>query len=249
MRAWTKWPAFRAAARGGRRPRPALRSHRLGAAEILYVGTCNRIEVVFATDGRRRGRGRAARGLPGPRRARTRRPAKPHACCAPGPERPPSSTCSCSPAAWIRHRPASRRSPRSCAAPGRRRASPHLRPGARSSDGRSARHGAPRAAPVRRACARPRSGISPRERVLRHLDGRQHPVALVGVSPMTRRCATCGCGRHGATPHRQPHAAGRRGARRRGGRRSACRSSASAGAPPALAAVVLRRRRRGTGAR
>ena len=27
------------------------------------------------------------------------------------------------------------------------------------------------------------------ERVLRHLDGRQTPVALVGVSPMTRRCA------------------------------------------------------------
>ena len=32
-------------------PRLALLQSRLRAAELLYVGTCNRIEVVFATDG------------------------------------------------------------------------------------------------------------------------------------------------------------------------------------------------------
>ena len=94
-----------------------LRSH-LKGAEVLYVGTCNRVEVVYATaDGAppRTAAHEVFRSLTG----RDLQPGRQPGRCAPGPERPRSSTCSCSPAGWIRPRPASRRSPPSCVTPGK----------------------------------------------------------------------------------------------------------------------------------
>ena len=94
----------------------------LGAAEILYPGTCNRVEVVFANEDS------TAAGD-----ARLRCFARSPAANPTGRGRTPAarldrrrrwSTCSCSPAGWIPPRPASRRSPRSCAAPGTRPAAP-----------------------------------------------------------------------------------------------------------------------------
>ena len=92
---------------------PGLRTG-LKAAEILYVGTCNRVEVVFATeDGGPAAdlRAEVFRRLTG----REPQPGEAARCCAPGPARRRSSTCSCSPAGWTPRRPASRRSPPSCA--------------------------------------------------------------------------------------------------------------------------------------
>jgi glutamyl-tRNA reductase len=166
----------------------ALRS-RLGAAEILYVGTCNRVEVVFATDdgaaagdarsevfrslaGREPGSGEAARLL----RAWTGEAAVEHllllAC---GLES--AQTGEQEIAAQLRGAWEDARSARTCGpvldrligeALGMARRVQRLSGGVRT----------------------PSLGDLAAERVVKHLAGRTLPVALVGVSPMTRRAAT-----------------------------------------------------------
>jgi glutamyl-tRNA reductase len=166
---------------------PELRA-RLNAAEILYVGTCNRVEVVYATHdgspagdsrqdvfriltGRDSQPGEAARTL----RAWTGEAAVEHllllACGLDSAQTGEQEIAAQLRDAWEESRTA-----RTCG--------PVLDRLIGEALGMARR--------VRRMSARVRTpslGDLAAERVLRHLDGAPGPVALVGVSPMTRRCA------------------------------------------------------------
>ncbi|HUL45990.1 MAG TPA: hypothetical protein VLV25_02705 [Steroidobacteraceae bacterium] len=166
---------------------PELRA-RLKAAEILYVGTCNRVEVVYATHdgspagdsrqdvfrvltGRDPQPGEAARSL----RAWTGEAAVEHlfllACGLDS-----AQTGEQEIAAQLRDAWEESRSARTCG--------PVLDRLIGEALGMARR--------VRRMTARVRTpslGDLAAERVLRHLDGAPGTTALLGVSPMTRRCA------------------------------------------------------------
>ena len=166
---------------------PELRA-RLKAAEILYLGTCNRVEVVYATHdgspagdsrqdvfrvltGRDPQPGEAARSL----RAWTGEAAVEHlfllACGLDS-----AQTGEQEIAAQLRDAWEESRSARTCG--------PVLDRLIGEALGMARR--------VRRMTARVRTpslGDLAAERVLRHLDGAPGTTALLGVSPMTRRCA------------------------------------------------------------
>jgi glutamyl-tRNA reductase len=166
---------------------PQLRE-RLRAAEILYVGTCNRVEVVFATadgtpagdsrqeifealTGRGSQPGEAARSL----RAWTGEAAVEHlfllACGLDSAQTGEQEIAAQLRDAWEESRAA-----RTCG--------PLLDRLMGEALGMARR--------VRRMSARVRSpslGDLAAERVLAHLDGKPGMTALLGVSPMTRRCA------------------------------------------------------------
>lgn len=166
---------------------PELRA-RLNAAEILYVGTCNRVEVVYATDdgrpagdsrqdvfriltGRDSQPGEAARTL----RAWTGEAAVEHlfllACGLDSAQTGEQEIAAQLRDAWEESRTA-----RTCG--------PVLDRLVGEALGMARR--------VRRMTARVRSpslGDLAAERVLKHLDGAPGTAALVGVSPMTRRAA------------------------------------------------------------
>jgi glutamyl-tRNA reductase len=159
---------------------PELRA-RLNAAEILYVGTCNRVDGSPAGDSRQdvfrilTGRdsqpGEAARTL----RAWTGEAAVEHllllACGLDSAQTGEQEIAAQLRDAWEESRTA-----RTCG--------PVLDRLIGEALGMARR--------VRRMSARVRTpslGDLAAERVLRHLDGAPGPVALVGVSPMTRRCA------------------------------------------------------------
>jgi len=167
---------------------PQLRE-RLSAGELLYVGTCNRVEVVYATadgspagdsrqevfralTGRDSQPGEAARTL----RAWTGEAAVEHlfllACGLDSAQTGEQEIAAQLRDAWDESRAA-----RTCG--------PLLDRLVGEALGMARR--------VQRMTARSRApslGDLAAERVLRHLDGRAAPVALLGVSPMTRRCAT-----------------------------------------------------------
>ncbi len=167
---------------------PELRA-RLNAAEILYVGTCNRVEVVYATHdgspagdsrqdvfrvltGRDSQAGEAARTL----RAWTGEAAVEHlfllACGLDSAQTGEQEIAAQLRDAWEESRTA-----RTCG--------PVLDRLIGEALGMARR--------VRRMTARVRTpslGDLAAERVLRHLDGAPGTTALLGVSPMTRRCAT-----------------------------------------------------------
>ncbi len=166
---------------------PELRA-RLNAAEILYVGTCNRVEVVYATHdgsaagdsrpdvfrvlaGRDSQPGEAARAL----RAWTGEAAVEHlfllACGLDSAQTGEQEIAAQLRDAWEESRTA-----RTCG--------PVLDRLIGEALGMARR--------VRRMTARVRTpslGDLAAERVLRHLDGAPGTTALLGVSPMTRRCA------------------------------------------------------------
>jgi glutamyl-tRNA reductase len=166
---------------------PELRA-RLNAAELLYVGTCNRVEVVYATHdgspagdsrqdvfavltGRDSQPGEAARSL----RAWTGEAAVEHlfllACGLDS-----AQTGEQEIAAQLRDAWEESRSARTCG--------PVLDRLIGEALGMARR--------VRRMTARVRTpslGDLAAERVLKHLDGAPGIAALLGVSPMTRRCA------------------------------------------------------------
>jgi glutamyl-tRNA reductase len=167
---------------------PELRS-RLKAAEILYVGTCNRVEVIYAThDGSPAGDarpdvfavlsrrdsqpGEAARTL----RAWTGEAAVEHlfllACGLDSAQTGEQEIAAQLRDAWEESRAA-----RTCG--------PVLDRLIGEALGMARR--------VQRMTARVRTpslGDLAAERVLKHLDGAAGATALLGVSPMTRRCAT-----------------------------------------------------------
>ena len=167
---------------------PQLRE-RLNAAEILYVGTCNRVEIVYSTldgsaagdsrpevfaalTGRESQPGEAVRTL----RAWTGEAAVEHlfllACGLDS-----AQTGEREIAAQLRDAWEESRAARTCG--------PLLDRLLGEALGMARR--------VRRMTARSRTpslGDLAAERVLKHLDGRGGTVALLGVSPMTRRCAT-----------------------------------------------------------
>src|SRR5580693_5948379 len=166
---------------------PQLRT-RLGAAEILYVGTCNRVEVVYATPdgnpagdareavfslltGRDAAPGEAARSL----RAWTGEAAVEHllllACGLDSAQTGEQEIAAQLRDAWEESRAA-----RTCG--------PLLDRLIGEALGMARR--------VRRMTARVRTpslGDLAAERVLAHLQGAPGVTALLGVSPMTRRCA------------------------------------------------------------
>jgi glutamyl-tRNA reductase len=166
---------------------PQLRA-RLGAAEILYVGTCNRVEVVYATvdgspagdarqevfhalTGRESQPGEAARAL----RAWTGEAAVEHlfllACGLDSAQTGEQEIAAQLRDAWEESRTA-----RTCG--------PLLDRLMGEALGMARR--------VRRMSARVRApslGDLAAERVLRFLDGKSGTTVLLGVSPMTRRCA------------------------------------------------------------
>lgn len=166
---------------------PELRA-RLNAAEILYVGTCNRVEVVYATHdgspagdsrqdvfavltGRDSQPGEAARSL----RAWTGEAAVEHlfllACGLDSAQTGEQEIAAQLRDAWEESRAA-----RTCG--------PVLDRLIGEALGMARR--------VQRMTARVRTpslGDLAAERVLRHLDGAPGTAALLGVSPMTRRCA------------------------------------------------------------
>ena len=166
---------------------PQLRT-RLGAAEILYVGTCNRVEVVYATPdgnpagdareavfglltGRDAAPGEAARTL----RAWTGEAAVEHllllACGLDSAQTGEQEIAAQLRDAWEESRAA-----RTCG--------PVLDRLIGEALGMARR--------VRRMTARVRTpslGDLAAERVLAHLNGAPGMTALLGVSPMTRRCA------------------------------------------------------------
>jgi glutamyl-tRNA reductase len=167
---------------------PQLRE-RLGAAELLYVGTCNRVEVVYATadgsaagdsrqevfralTGRESQPGEAARAL----RAWTGEAAVEHlfllACGLDSAQTGEQEIAAQLRDAWEESRAA-----RTCG--------PLLDRLVGEALGMARR--------VRRMTSLTRApslGDLAAERVLGHLAGKGGTVALVGVSPMTRRCAT-----------------------------------------------------------
>lgn len=171
---------------------PELRA-RLNAAEILYVGTCNRVEVVYATHdgspagdsrqdvfrvltGRDSQPGEAARTL----RAWTGEAAVEHlfllACGLDSAQTGEQEIAAQLREAWEESRTA-----RTCG--------PVLDRLVGEALGMARR--------VRRMTARVRTpslADLAAERVLRHLDGAPGTAALLGVSPMTRRCAALLCG-------------------------------------------------------
>jgi len=209
----------------------------LQAAELLYVGTCNRIEVVFATeDGTAAGdarrevfraladrepdAGEAARLL----RAWTGEAAVEHlfllACGLDSAQAGEQEIASQLRGAWEEARSA-----RTCG--------PVL--------DRLMGEALAMARQVQRLSGgvrRPSLGDLASERVLKHLDGRTAPVALVGVSPMTRRCAALLS--RSQVPllvvNRTPQAATELAAAVQGEARSL---EEFRRAPPAVAAVVL----------
>lgn len=166
---------------------PQLRT-RLGAAEILYVGTCNRVEVVYATPdgnpagdareavfglltGRDAAPGEAARTL----RAWTGEAAVEHllllACGLDSAQTGEQEIAAQLRDAWEESRAA-----RTCG--------PVLDRLIGEALGMARR--------VRRMTARVRTpslGDLAAERVLAHLNGARRMTALLGISPMTRRCA------------------------------------------------------------
>ena len=166
---------------------PALRAH-LGAAEIVYVGTCNRVELLYAThdgspagdcrhqvfrilSGREPSPGEAARML----RAWTGEAAVEHlfllACGLDSAQTGEHEIAAQLRDAWEDSRAA-------------RTTGPVLDRLMGEALGMARR--------VRRLSAvvrAPSLGDLAAERVLQHLGGRAGRVALVGVSPMTRRCA------------------------------------------------------------
>ena len=169
-------------------PRLAGLRARLRAAEVLYVGTCNRIEVVFATDegaaagdarhevfralaGREPEAGEAARLL----RAWTGEAAVEHllllACGLDSAQTGEQEIAAQLRGAWEDARCAHTCGPIIDRLMGEAltmaRRVQRLSGGVRS----------------------PSLGDLAAERVLKHLNGRRARVALVGVSPMTRRCA------------------------------------------------------------
>lgn len=169
-------------------PRLAALRARLKAAEVLYVGTCNRIEVVFATDeGAAAGDARheVFRGLAG--------------------REPDAGEAARLMRAWTGEAAVEHLFLLACgldsAQTGEQEIAAQLR-GAWE-DARSAHTCGPildrlmgEALTMARRVQRLSGGVrSPSlgdlaaERVLKHLNGRRARVALVGVSPMTRRCA------------------------------------------------------------
>jgi len=165
---------------------PQLRT-RLNAAEILYVGTCNRVEVVYATHGQPAGDhrpdvfavltgrdsqpGEAARTL----RAWTGEAAVEHlfllACGLDSAQTGEQEIAAQLRDAWEESRTA-------------RTSGPLLDRLIGEALGMARR--------VRRMTSRVRTpslGDLAAERVLKHLDGAPGTTALLGVSPMTRRCA------------------------------------------------------------
>jgi glutamyl-tRNA reductase len=166
---------------------PALRDS-LGVAEIFYVSTCNRVEVVYASDGvpaadcRREvfraliGReplgGEASRAL----RAWTGEAAVEHlflvACGLDS-----AQTGEQEIAAQIRGAWETARAVQACG--------PTL-----DKLVREALSMAHRVHRLEANVRRPSLGDIAVDRIVHHLSGRPAPVALVGVSPMTRRCAT-----------------------------------------------------------
>jgi len=167
---------------------PGLRE-RLGAAEILYVGTCNRVEILFANDehqpagdvrlevfraltGREPADGEAPRLL----RAWTGEAAVEHllllACGLDSAQTGEQEIAAQLRGAWEEARGAHTCGPVLDRLMGEALA--------------MARRVQRLAGGVRA----PSLGDLAAEHVLRHLAGRRLPVALVGVSPMTRRCAT-----------------------------------------------------------
>ena len=166
---------------------PELRE-RLNAAEILYVGTCNRVEVIYATldgsaagdsrqdvfralIGRDSAPGEAARAL----RAWTGEAAVEHlfllACGLDSAQAGEQEIAAQLRDAWEESRAAG-----ACG--------PVLDRLMGEALGMARR--------VRRMTARVRTpslGDLAAERVLRHLEGAPGPTALLGISPMTRRCA------------------------------------------------------------
>jgi glutamyl-tRNA reductase len=161
---------------------------RLGVGEILYVGTCNRVEVVFATDGTAAGdarrevfralagrdpdAGEAARLL----RAWTGEAAVEHllllACGLDSAQAGEQEIASQLRLAWEEARSA-----RTCGPVLDRLMGEALAM-------------ARRVQRLSGGVRTPSLGDLAAERVLKHLDGRKLSVALIGVSPMTRRCAT-----------------------------------------------------------
>jgi glutamyl-tRNA reductase len=167
---------------------PALRT-RLGAAEILYVGTCNRVEILFANEehqpagdarlevfraltGREPAAGEAARLL----RAWTGEAAVEHllllACGLDSAQTGEQEIAAQLRGAWEEARGAHTCGPMLDRLMGEALA--------------MARRVQRLAGGVRA----PSLGDLAAEQVLGHLAGRRLPVALIGVSPMTRRCAT-----------------------------------------------------------
>jgi glutamyl-tRNA reductase len=162
---------------------------RLGVGEILYVGTCNRVEVVFATDdgtaagdarrevfralaGRDPDSGEAARLL----RAWTGEAAVEHllllACGLDSAQAGEQEIASQLRLAWEEARSAHTSGPVLDRLMGEALAM------------------ARRVQRLSGGVRTPSLGDLAAERVLKHLDGRKLSVALIGVSPMTRRCAT-----------------------------------------------------------
>lgn len=162
---------------------------RLGVGEILYVGTCNRVEVVFATDdgtaagdarrevfralaGRDPDSGEAARLL----RAWTGEAAVEHllllACGLDSAQAGEQEIASQLRLAWEEARSARTSGPVLDRLMGEALAM------------------ARRVQRLSGGVRTPSLGDLAAERVLKHLDGRKLSVALIGVSPMTRRCAT-----------------------------------------------------------
>ncbi|HTT44305.1 MAG TPA: hypothetical protein VMG33_14625 [Steroidobacteraceae bacterium] len=162
---------------------------RLGAAEVLYVGTCNRVEILFANEdhqpagdarlevfraltGREPADGEAARLL----RAWTGEAAVEHllllACGLDSAQTGEQEIAAQLRGAWEEAR-------------GAHTCGPVL--------DRLMAEALAMARRVQRLVGgvrAPSLGDLAAEQVVRHLDGHQLPVALVGVSPMTRRCAT-----------------------------------------------------------
>src|SRR5579863_2109273 len=165
----------------------ALRE-RLKAAEILYVGTCNRVEVVFATEdgaaardarqdvfrtltGREPHSGEAARLL----RAWTGEAAVEHLFLLAG-GLDSAQTGEQEIAAQLRGAWEDARSARTCGAVLDRLMGEALTM-------------ARRVQRLSGGVRAPSLGDLAAERVLKHLGERKLPIALIGVSPMTRRCA------------------------------------------------------------
>src|SRR5579883_2843393 len=165
----------------------ALRSG-LKAAEILYLGTCNRVEVVFATEGtaaagdarnavfraltgRDPVNGEAARLL----RAWTGEAAVEHlfllACGLDSAQTGEHEIAAQLRLAWEEAREAHATGPVLDRVMGEALAMSR------------------RVQRISGGVRAPSLGDLAAERVLRHLGGRSAPVALIGVSPMTRRCA------------------------------------------------------------
>ena len=201
--AWTKWPALPCRERMCRCAcRSCARTSKV--AEILYVGTCNRVEIVYATAD-----GAPAADLP---RRDVPRPHRPRAA---------AGEAARTLRAWTGEAAVEHLLLLACgldsAQTGEQEIAAQLRdawedsreaaPAGRCSTGggRGAGHGAARA-PHGLGIRTPSLGDLAADRALQQLAGRAGRVGLVGVSPMTRRCATVLRCFARSAPHRQPHA-------------------------------------------